>query len=149
MKKISLIIFLFLLTMVIMPAGLFAEAVLSGSEEAAGADQPETAQALKELKKPKQIENLLEEKRKELKMEKKEYGKAKKSLKEAARTGFFGFGRSQEETRALVRAKKRVEGLKRGVGALKREINLLKKELSLARKIKILRERQKEIDSLL
>ncbi|MCF7875094.1 MAG: hypothetical protein K9L87_01475 [Candidatus Omnitrophica bacterium] len=148
MRQISLITFLFLSAILIMPAGLLAETALPGSEGATEADNPQASPGLTQLKAPKQIENLLEEKRQELIIRKKEYRKAKISLKEAARTGFFGFGRSQEETRVLVEAKERAGKLKRGINALKREINLLKKELNLAKKIKILRERQKEINNL-
>jgi phage-related minor tail protein len=148
MRQISLITFLFLLVILIMPTGLLAETTLLSSGEAKQIDDSQASQSLTQLKAPKQIESLLEEKRQELTIKKKEYRKAKKSLKEAARTGFFGFGRSQEETQVLVEAKERASKLKRGINALKREINLLKKELNLAKKIKILRERQKEINNL-
>lgn len=148
MRQIPLITFLFLLIILIMPTGLLAETALSSSGEAKEIDNSQASQSITQLKVPKQIENLLEKKRQELTIKKKEYRKAKKNLKEAARTGFFGFGRSQEETQVLVEAKERAGKLKRGINALKREINLLKKELNLAKKIKILRERQKEMNNL-
>jgi hypothetical protein len=148
MKQIPLIMFLFLSVILIMPAGLLAEITLSGSGEAKEIDNSQVSQSITQLKAPKQIENLLEEKKQELTIKKKEYRKAKKSLKEAARTGFFGFGRSQEETQVLVEAKEKAGRLKRGINVLKQEINLLKKELNLAKKIKILQERQKEINNL-
>lgn len=99
------------------------------------------------LKSVKQIQDLLEKNRKELRLKKEEYIQAKKDLKKNARTGFLGFGRTKEEIQSLRKAKKKVTKLKKEYNNIKRNIKRLKKELNLARDIKTLKEKQRQISN--
>ncbi|MCF7916288.1 MAG: hypothetical protein K9L61_00730, partial [Candidatus Omnitrophica bacterium] len=89
--------------------GLFRKTVKTETSEVS-----EETVKTKEKNKPKikqteveKIQALLKEKKKELSRKRKEYIQTKKDLKKAARSGFFGFGRSQEEVQKLIEAKKK------------------------------------------
>jgi predicted RNase H-like nuclease (RuvC/YqgF family) len=101
----------------------------------------------KELKNTKQIQDLLKKRRKELKQKRKDYIEAKKNLKNVASTGFLGFGRTKEETQALLKAKKEVAKLKKEYNGIKQNIKGLKKEFSLAKDIEALQKKQKHISN--
>ncbi|MCF7873503.1 MAG: hypothetical protein K9L84_01490 [Candidatus Omnitrophica bacterium] len=101
----------------------------------------------KKLKDVKKIQDLLEKNRNKLKQKRKEYIQAKKELKNIARTGFFGFGRTNAETKRLLKAKEKVVKLKKEYNSIKRAIKGLKKELNLAREIEILQKKQKRISN--
>lgn len=75
------------------------------------------------------IQSLLEEKQKELSNKRKEYVQAKIDLKNAAQSGFFGFGRSRAEVQKIVKAKEKVIETKKEYIDIKKEINQLKKDL--------------------
>ncbi len=78
------------------------------------------------------VKGLLKEKRGELEAKRKEYIEAKKRLKKAARTGFFGFGRTKEEVDSLIRAKEKVVEIKQEYGNIKKKINQLRQNLKKA-----------------
>ncbi|MCF7869966.1 MAG: hypothetical protein K9L69_01030 [Candidatus Omnitrophica bacterium] len=101
----------------------------------------------KELKNTKQIQELLEKNQKKLKLKRKKYIKAKKNLKNIASTGFLGFGRTKEETQALLKAKKEVVKLKKEYNDIKQAIKRLKKEQNLAKDIEVLQKKQRRISN--
>lgn len=89
-----------------------------------------------------QIEGLLEEKKEKLAEKRSQYRKARVSLKEAAKTGFLGFWRSQEEIQKLLDAKDKTESINREYKDAAREMSRLRRQLRELERERALQERR-------
>jgi len=90
------------------------------------------------------LKQRLENKREELSLEREAYLEARRDWKEAARTGFLGFGRTKEETQILIEAREVLTQIQKSYTGIRRRISSLERELRKAEREKALEERRRQ-----
>lgn len=138
MFKIVRIITLFLLGAVFSFSNFFVFAGQAQEKEALKQDSAE----LSVYEKIEEKNSLLEELSKELSLKREEYIEVRNDLKEAARTGFLGFWRTEEEIQRLLKAKEKMAEVKKEYTGIRREISGLKSRLRQVEREKALQERR-------
>ncbi len=89
-----------------------------------------------------QIERRIEEKEEDLQLKRREYIQVRTNLKEAARTGFLGFWRTEEEIQALLQAKDSMANVKKEYTQIRRNIRRLRTRLRETKREKALETRR-------
>lgn len=84
----------------------------------------------------------LKEREKELSLKRREHNKIRDNLKEAARTGFLGFWRTEKELETLLEAKEEMNKVNREYTKIRREISRLKTKLRKLERERALQERR-------